>query len=590
MDDDARSDSRRVRGRGTAPVLLASLLMAGWFAPATSTRAQSFTLSTAVGDLQVPLIHVSPGGKLMPPGTPVAPPFTAPAIFAAPLPSGSGARALGAAGAFTAIADDATAASWNPAGLIQLERPEVSAVFRLKREDDRHSSADAAYRVGTDDHSSYALNYLSAVAPVRILERNAVVSMNLQEVFDFSHRFRAEFEQHTGSHSRRTRRTTASDTVQTHFALENGYIDLTEQLTTMQTTTVRQRQSTTMLGQVDFEQEGGVQALSPAFALELTPKLAVGAAVNVYLTGLTDGQSIRSHTFARYTGTLENRVSLQDVRRTEGTWNYTGMYVSPTVEVPLDPESGEVPPYTTTARDETVARHAFEGFYEVDDRIDDFYGVNATFGALWTASSRLSFGLCLDLPWQANARQTKTIRSGVQVEGRPAESDQTVVAKDVTFDFPLYWAAGAAWRWTDRLTSSLDVSQTLWSDYVYHAEGDPRRNPLDGSSYGEHPVDDCWAARTGLEYLWVLTRTEIPFRVGLSCEQRPAVGSPDTYGGVSLGSGISLGQGANKVILDVAYVFTWGRDVMGTLVPGQTGSLETDVNRHDLFISCIYHF
>ena len=29
---------------------------------------------------------------------------------------------------------------------------------------------------------------------------------------------------------------------------------------------------------------------------------------------------------------------------------------------------------------------------------------------------------------------------------------------------------------------------------------------------------------------------------------------------------------------------------MGTLVPGQTGSLETDVNRHDLFISCIYHF
>ena len=138
MDDDVRSDSRRMRGRGAAPVLLASLLTAGWLAPAVYTHAQSFTLSTAVGDIQVPLIHVSPGGTLTPPGTPVAPPFTAPAIFAAPLPSGSGARALGAAGAFTAIADDATAASWNPAGLIQLERPEVSAVFRLKREDDHH--------------------------------------------------------------------------------------------------------------------------------------------------------------------------------------------------------------------------------------------------------------------------------------------------------------------------------------------------------------------------------------------------------------------------------------------------------------------
>src|SRR6185295_3668234 len=45
---------------------------------------------------------------------------------------GSGARALAMAGAFTAIADDASAGSWNPAGLAQLERPEVSAVFALE--------------------------------------------------------------------------------------------------------------------------------------------------------------------------------------------------------------------------------------------------------------------------------------------------------------------------------------------------------------------------------------------------------------------------------------------------------------------------
>jgi long-subunit fatty acid transport protein len=44
-------------------------------------------------------------------------------------PVGSGARAAGMADAFVAIADDATAASWNPAGLIQLEEPEISAVW-----------------------------------------------------------------------------------------------------------------------------------------------------------------------------------------------------------------------------------------------------------------------------------------------------------------------------------------------------------------------------------------------------------------------------------------------------------------------------
>jgi hypothetical protein len=42
---------------------------------------------------------------------------------------GSGARALGMGGAFLARADDATAASWNPAGLSYLRLPEVSFVY-----------------------------------------------------------------------------------------------------------------------------------------------------------------------------------------------------------------------------------------------------------------------------------------------------------------------------------------------------------------------------------------------------------------------------------------------------------------------------
>src|SRR4029434_9968397 len=45
-----------------------------------------------------------------------------------PSPVGSGARAAGKAFAFIAVADDATAASHNPGGLVQLERPEVSIV------------------------------------------------------------------------------------------------------------------------------------------------------------------------------------------------------------------------------------------------------------------------------------------------------------------------------------------------------------------------------------------------------------------------------------------------------------------------------
>ena len=44
--------------------------------------------------------------------------------------SNPGARSMGFGGAFVALADDATAAFANPAGLIQLTRPEISAEGR----------------------------------------------------------------------------------------------------------------------------------------------------------------------------------------------------------------------------------------------------------------------------------------------------------------------------------------------------------------------------------------------------------------------------------------------------------------------------
>jgi len=48
-------------------------------------------------------------------------------------PAGAGARALAMGGAFIAVADDATAASWNPAGLAAVQRPQVTVVGDVTR-------------------------------------------------------------------------------------------------------------------------------------------------------------------------------------------------------------------------------------------------------------------------------------------------------------------------------------------------------------------------------------------------------------------------------------------------------------------------
>lgn len=559
--------------------------------PASSARGQSMTIPTPAGNVSIPLVHVDPGGSLISPPAPSAPPFTAPTIFSAPLPSGSGARALGVSGAFTAIADDATAASWNPAGLIQLERPEFSVVYRLKQEYNRHWSGDPDYRVGNDDYFGNALNYMSFVWPFRFMERNMVVSLNLQEVYDFTQRFQANFSDRGSSRNRQTREETTSDTVTSQHILPQGYVGVTEYLTTRQITTMDQFLHSSTLGRLRFDQEGSIYAFTPALAVEVTPKISLGVALNIYQNGIFGSDAIRSHTSARYHGTMESDVDITDERYTEGTYQYAGMYNSPTISYPIF-GSGDVDPYSTTDthRESTTLR--YEGYYDVYDNIDDFRGINATFGGLWAAHEKISLGACLDLPWTGRARQRKTMLSGVSIADAAGTSvtSRSRTSKDVEFDFPLSWAAGAAWHWNNRLTTSFDVSQTLWSQYSFKAEGEPRINPLDGSRHGEHPVDDCWALRTGTEYLWVLSKTEIPLRAGLSWEQRPAIGSPDEYWGVSLGTGFSLGKGENKVIIDIAYIYSWGNDVMGTLVPGQKDSIGTDVRRHDLYLSCIYHF
>jgi hypothetical protein len=73
--------------------------------------------------------------------------------------SNPGARSVGFGGAFVALADDATGAFSNPAGLDQLTRPELSAELRLEISNDPAATQDASDLTG--------LGFISFVYPAQ---------------------------------------------------------------------------------------------------------------------------------------------------------------------------------------------------------------------------------------------------------------------------------------------------------------------------------------------------------------------------------------------------------------------------------------
>ncbi len=105
-------------------------------------------------------------------------------------PVGSGARAIGRGGAFIAVADDATAASWNPAGLIQLKRkPEMSVVTSAYyREEDNHfgKHPEASGKSNIIDGN---INYLSFAGAFELFDRNMSAALTYQHLYDFNRKW-----------------------------------------------------------------------------------------------------------------------------------------------------------------------------------------------------------------------------------------------------------------------------------------------------------------------------------------------------------------------------------------------------------------
>lgn len=160
-------------------------------------------------------------------------------IRSSPNPVGSGARALGMGGSFIAIADDATAASWNPAALIILKRPEIS--FVLSNDHGKRIYDTYTVSGSIDDYSNdrFRLNYLSFAVPFSLLSRLMVFSINYQHLYEFSYEELSRWSKY-----------------------DPGVLDLEYNL--------------------HEKQQGALTPLSPALAIQVVPSLSLGFTGNIW--------------------------------------------------------------------------------------------------------------------------------------------------------------------------------------------------------------------------------------------------------------------------------------------------------------------
>ena len=527
--------------------------------------------------------------------------FRPPSIFSAPLPVGSGARALGFGGSFSAIADDATAASWNPAGLTQLERPEISFVYRYSETRNRHDSDLDSFEAETSRYQSDGLNYMSLAYPFFInpLRTPIVVSLNYQEAYDFRHIFTARLRERSDTDISEFTTDFRFDreTVHRESATRPRFEDLEVRTTTRFSSTLLQTVINDLVADLDFEQQGVIEAMSPAIALELHPRFSVGGTVNVYRDSELPGKSIRSRSIARFVSTDTSRATIMSERvvntEVEGTTTFT-IPKLPDVSFTF-PFKNSLPEITDTQETNSIQQIVVEGTVDELNEFNDLSGWNATAGFLWHLSPLITFAGVVDLPWTAEAEQTKTIRtqtvvlnqSGSDILDETSSSSQE--RKDVEFEFPLFWRLGTVFHWHPFFYTSVDIARTHWSDFSFRAKGEEKINPLDGSPHSEQALDDTWTVNVGTEVLWIFRdRNVIAFRGGLVWEQRPAIGTPDDYYGFSLGTGYTLGEDANSLTIDLAYSYLAADDVQ-TVVPAEQ-SLSTDTEQHQFFASVIWHF
>ncbi len=485
-----------------------------------------------------------------------------------PTPVGSGARAMGVGGAFIAVADDGTAANWNPAALIQLELPEASMVL------------DGDFRtIDGQSASLYDVNYLSGSYPFTVKDINMIISFNYQRLYDYNLNFKNNVEYAVDD----------SGNQATWLVPGNGNPASVTQYDVVTMSGLNEKKNS----EITADNSGELGALSPAFAIQVTPKFSLGITANFWKDGWLDrGREYQSRHEEKGNGESRQVNYLWYDSDGDCTCN-GGKPCSPNdyiddlscVDELIDPAKlGNPNPLYSNPK-------TFQFDTIVSQRMR-MQGESYNLGLLWDISPRWTMGAVYRTGAELNV--DREIRQFQHQTSAWASLNQAASVGEFNYDEKIYlpssYGLGAGFRYSDALTISADVTMMRWDEYNYELEDGTRYSLITGLKQGINDVDPTLTGRIGAEYLIIKPKYVVPIRGGLFYDQEPALDRPDSFYGLTVGSGFAY----KWLVMDIAYFYRFGRDVaVGYAANAERTELmeqaKGDVDQHQVMLSGIVH-
>lgn len=405
-------------------------------------------------------------------------------------PTGAGARGLGMGGAFIAVADDGTAASFNPAGLAQLRRTEIALVgFHDRLESSVSVPGDGGQPSFTDETTHGAFDFAGVAVPFQVAGRNLTVQLSYQRSVDLFGRGRA----------------TVIDTI--------DLSDLDPDLTGIGE----------VVANVEPRQQGAFHTVSVAAAWQLTARMALGVGVNYWFADWN----------AAGTSDFRLRVRLPGLPQPLELPLLTTEFDQAQEMRGLNANFGLLLRYPWLSVG-GVLRTPFDGAYDLDENnVETFY----------EAQTGRPLG-SRDVSYRAASQMHVSWGMGAGLAIRPFRG--LTLAADYT---RAEWSRTTLANVPNGalLTSEeRDSGGELLPIYT-------DRNFFDLLPAPETSTEDTSQWRAGAEYLVSFSKLIVPLRAGVFRDRSPIVDLGSEKGRLIEGWTVGTGLNFSKLVLDVAF-------------------------------------